>query len=44
MNEFYSIEVTNIYSNLSDPTKYRLNEINKKSKTILTQKFKKEKY
>ena len=29
MNECNSIEVTNRYSNLSDQTKFRLNEINK---------------
>ena len=29
MNECNSIEVTNKYSNLSDQTKFRLNEINK---------------
>ena len=29
MNNFNSIEVTNTYSNLSDQTKFRLNEINK---------------
>ena len=29
MNECNSIEVTNTYSNLSDQTKFRLNEINK---------------
>ena len=42
MNKCSSIEATNIYSNLNDQTKFRLNEINK-IKTILTQKFKKEK-
>ena len=29
MNEFNFIEVTNMHSNLSDQTKFRLNEINK---------------
>ena len=29
MNECSSTEVTNTYSNLSDQTKFRLNEINK---------------
>ena len=29
MNELNSIEVTNTYSDLSDQTKFRLNEINK---------------
>ena len=35
-------EATNIYSNLSNQTKFRLNEINKIN-TILMQIFKKEK-
>ena len=42
MNECNSIEVTNTCLNLSDQTKFRLNEINK-LKTILIQKFKREK-
>ena len=29
MNECNSIEITNTYSNLSDQTKFRLNEISK---------------
>ena len=29
MNACHSFEVTNTYSNLSDQTKFRLNEINK---------------
>ena len=38
------IEVTNIYPNLSDQTKFRLNEINNINiETILIWKFKEEK-
>ena len=40
MNECNSIETTNIYSNLSDQTEIRLNEINK-IKAILILRFKK---
>ena len=42
MNECSSIEATNTYSNLSDQTIFRLNEINK-IKDILILKFGKEK-
>ena len=42
MNERNSIAVTNTYSNLSDETKFSLNEINK-IKDNLIQKFKKAK-
>ena len=42
MNECQSIEEINTYSNGSDQTKFRLNEI-KKFKSILILKFKKEK-
>ena len=37
------IEATNVYSNLSNQTKCRLNEINKIKDYFLRQKFKKEK-
>ena len=42
MNEFNSIETLNKYSNLSDQTKFRLNEINK-TKDYFNSKIKKEK-